>query len=84
MNSAVTALSETSVMSISCFVMSESNRSNGPSKLLRLTEKPDDSTGSAGSRGSTLGCPNSAATLRDGATGDQLSGQLAIGVRCGR
>src|SRR5690554_2687266 len=51
MNSLVTALSDTSVMSISCFEMSVSRRSNGPSKFDRETRKPDSpsdaSTGSA-------------------------------------
>src|SRR6186713_1105249 len=69
MNSSVIALSETSVMSSSCLAMSESSRSNGPLKLLRLTRNPASLSSSAtGSGGS--------------ATIDQLSRELP--VRLGR
>src|SRR5580693_5273617 len=99
MNSSVTRLSETSVMSISCFEMSDRRRSNGPLKLLRLTEKPAGSSvrpaasatpaaaatgASTASLGAVSVTSSSAAALCDGATGDQLSRELAIGLGCGR
>src|SRR6187402_3544089 len=70
MNSPVTALSETSVMSSSCFAISDSSRSNGPSKLPRETENPALSS-----------CAESTTRLGDCATGDQLSGELAVRLR---
>src|SRR5258705_13527438 len=70
MNSSVTALNETSVMSSSCLVMSESSRSNGPLKLLSVSEKP------ALSAERTALC--STAASGDGATNDQLSRELAV------
>src|SRR4051812_39433659 len=69
MNSVVMTERATSVMSRSCLAMRERRRSKGPSKLLRLTRKP----GSC----STTSCSGSCAT------GDQLSGELAVGL-CGR
>src|ERR1700744_765431 len=92
MNSSVTLLSDTSVMSISCLEMRVSRRSNGPLKWGRLTENPPSDSGTASSpagdvspRSDRLGFSpsNSAAALRDGATGDQLSRQLPIGLRRG-
>src|ERR1700712_1471069 len=67
MNSSVTALSEISVMSSSRFEISESSRSNGPLKLLSDSENPVDSS-----------TPTRSATLGDGTTEDQLSGDRAI------
>src|SRR6185312_658178 len=76
MNSSVTLLSDTSVMSSSCFPMSESRRSKGPLKLLRLTEKPETAASLSASATTT-------AALGRCATGYQLSGELAVGIRCG-
>src|SRR3546814_2302183 len=64
MNSSVTALSATSVMSSSRWEMRVSNRSNGPSKTGRETRKRPSSVGAASSG--------------DGATGDQLPGQAEV------
>src|SRR5664279_3371274 len=68
MNSSVILDSETSVMSSSCLVISESNRSNGPVKLLSETAKPG------------AGDWASSRSLGGGATGDQLSRHLTVGV----
>src|SRR5918994_6273515 len=56
MNSSVTAESETSVMSSSCFAMSESSRSNGPSKFVSATRKPGaDASATPSSAGTVAG-----------------------------
>src|SRR6185312_12544997 len=74
MNSSVTRLNEISVMSSSCLPMSESRRSNGPLKLLRLTENPEVSA----SPSATV-----IAALGRRATGYQLSRELTVGLGCG-
>src|SRR5690554_1407548 len=86
MNSPVTMLSDTSVMSISCLEISESSRSNGPSKLLSVTENfaaswlaaeaaADGSSADDASVASTAGT-----ALGDCATDDQLSSELTVGL----
>src|SRR3954466_1528058 len=74
MNSSVTLLSETSVMSSSCLAISESSRSNGPLKLLSDSEK------TAGSAASATAASSTPATLGDGGTRDQFSSDLPIGL----
>ena len=76
MNYSVTVLSETSVMSSSRFEISERSRSNGPLKLLKLSEKPTGAD--AASVASPAMTSSALATLGDGATDDQLSGHRAI------
>src|SRR5690554_764377 len=92
MNSLVTILRETSVMSSSCLEISESSRSNGPSKLPRLTENPAVSGTPAASVSTTAPdstdssgwlCSVAVTALGDCATHDQLSGELTIGLGCG-
>src|ERR1700749_159857 len=84
MNSSVTLLSDTSVMSSSCFEMSERSKSKGPLKLERLTENPASASASVPASDRLRFSPsNSADGLRDGATGDQFSRQLPIGIRGG-
>src|SRR5690554_3156480 len=87
MNSVVTMLSDTSVMSSSCLEISESSRSNGPSKLPRLTENTAASGTPATSDSAdapdstdTSGwlCSVAVTALGDGATHDQLSGELTV------
>src|SRR5215207_1476345 len=94
MNSSVTAESDTSVMSSSCFAMSERSRSNGPSKFVRATRNPaSDASTAPSSTGTVAG--ESAGTLApdtrsseagsasgDRATEDQLPRELPI--RLGR
>src|SRR5690606_3135547 len=81
MNSLVTMLSDTSVMSSSCFEISESSRSNGPSKLPRLTEKPAASgTATSGSTDAPGSVEGSVTALGDCATHDQLSGELTVSL----
>src|SRR5690554_3730399 len=92
MNSVVTMLSDTSVMSSSCLEIRESSRSNGPSKLPSLTENPAAS-GTAAASGSTdapgsIGtwawlCSAADTALGDCATHDQLSSELTVGLGCG-
>src|ERR671913_2090225 len=79
MNSSVTAESETSVMSSSCFAMSESSRSNGPSKLVRATRKPAADASAPPSpvrRSSEAGSASG-----DRATEDQLPRELPVRLR---
>src|SRR6185312_1362568 len=71
MNSSVTLLSDTSVMSSSCLPMSDRSRSNGPLKLLRLTENPC---------ASISGSATVIAALGRSATSYQLSRELAVGL----
>src|SRR4051795_4903495 len=74
MNSSVTLLSDTSVISSSCLAISDSSKSNGPLKLLSDSEKTAGSTASVSAASSTP------AGLGDGATGDQFSCDLPIGL----
>src|SRR5690606_13885399 len=84
MNSVVTVLSDTSVMSSSCLEIRESSRSNGPSKLPRVTENVTASgTAGAVSSADDAAWVGSAAVtaLGDCATDDQLSSELTVGLR---
>src|SRR4051812_31901337 len=72
MNSSVTRASATSVMSSLCLAIRPSSRSNGPLKLSRWTSKPADPLG-AGAAGASGGV----------ATGDELTGELAVRDRAG-
>ncbi len=78
MNSLVTALRDTSVMSISCFEMRFSSRSKGPSKFDSETRKPAVSA-DAESPCALLGATRRQVfSLGDGATGDQLPRQPQV------
>src|SRR4051795_2500032 len=74
MNSSVTLLSDTSVISSSCLAISDSSRSKGPLKLLSDSEK------TAGWAASVSAASSTPAGLGDGATGDQFSRDLPIGL----
>src|SRR3954470_10893013 len=78
MNSSVTRLSEISVMSSSCFEISESKRSNGPSNSPSATRKVAGSA--AGTTAVAAAAGSLGAGLGDGATRDQFPRQLAIGL----
>src|SRR5690606_34490998 len=66
----------TSVMSSSCFAMSESRRSNGPSKFSRRSWNP----GASVSTSAAVPAVRAMARLRDRAARDELSRHLAIGL----
>src|SRR5690554_3663275 len=76
MNSVVTRLSDTSVMSSSCLPIRLSSRSNGPSKPPTATwNPPADAAGSPSAPSATV------MALGDGATEDQLASELAVCLR---
>src|SRR6478736_9505541 len=77
MNSSVTFDSETSVMSSSCLAMSESSRSNGPSKFVRATRN----AGSPAVPEASVCVASTWPASGDGATEDQLPGQLPVRLR---
>src|SRR5690349_5331758 len=84
MNSFVTALSETSVMSISCFEMRFNSRSNGPSKFDSETRNPaSDSADGVSDAAAVTSSDSTDASVSgvssgDGATGDQLPRQPQV------
>src|SRR5690606_5114562 len=78
MNSLVTLLSDTSVMSSSCFEMRFSSRSNGPSKFDSETRKPASVLGVAEPADAAVS--TSIEPSGDGATGDQLPRQSQVGL----
>src|SRR6188508_1444665 len=85
MNSSVTAESDTSVMSISCFAISESSRSNGPSKFESATRNPVSAASAApfpaGAVAPVAPSPETGTASGDRATEDQLPCELPIGLR---
>src|SRR5918994_1875343 len=85
MNSSVTADSVTSVMSSSCFAMSESSRSKGPSKFDSATRNPvPDAAGApcaTGTVASEACSPGTGSASGDRATEDQLPRELPVRLR---
>src|SRR5690606_35183190 len=82
MNSLVTLLNDTSVMSSSCLEIRFSSRSNGPSKFVSETRNPalsrTDSTGSGTGLSSSESTATAGTSSGDGATGDQLPRQWQV------
>src|SRR4030095_10921360 len=82
MNSSVTAESDSSVMSNSCLAMSESSRSNGPSKFDSATRNPVSAAPlPAGPLAPPAPSTETGRASGDRATEDQLPRELPVRLR---